>query len=100
MELRQHPRMIYLGRPSWPPEWRGPYGPGDPLPKGEVGHLLRAETSVLSTTPHCVAVMRWNGREYLAFLYFDERDFSQEIIRLLQNWIGQPIGEIGSLEIP
>jgi hypothetical protein len=100
MELRKHPRMTYMGRLNWPPEWRGPYGPENPLPNGEVGILLRAETSNILSTPHCVVVIEWNGREYFGFLHFDEENFAHEFIRLLQNWLGRSIAEVGSLQMP
>ena len=92
--------MAYMGRSNWPPEWRGPYGPERPLPNGEVGTLMRVEDSNILTTPHCVIVMQWNGREYFGFLYFDEQDFAREISRRLQKWLGRTIVEIGSLDIP
>jgi hypothetical protein len=101
MELRKHPRMTYQGRPNWPPDWKGPYGPNNPLPCGEVGILIRVEpASNILRTPHCIVVIQWNNQEYLASLYFDEEAFLQEIFGLLQSSIGQPIAEIGSLDIP
>jgi hypothetical protein len=101
MELRKHPRMTYLGRPNWPPEWKGPYGPDNPLPHGEVGILIRVELpSNILRTPHCILVIQWNHQEYLASLYFDEEAFLQEIVALLQSCLGQPIAEIGTLDIP
>jgi hypothetical protein len=101
MELRKHPRMRCLGRLNWPPEWKGPYGPNNPLPHGEVGILIRVEAaSSVLTTPHCNIIIQWNDREYLGSLYFDEKDFLQEIVGLLQSCVGRPIAEIGSLDIP
>jgi len=101
MELRKHPRITCLGRPNWPPEWKGPYGPDNPLPSGEVGILIRVEPvpSILGT-PHCIVVIQWNGQEYFASLYFDQEDFLQEIVGRLQSCLGRPIAEIGSLDIP
>ncbi len=101
MELRKHPRMTCLGRPNWPPEWKGPYGPDNPLPRGEVGILIRVEpASSTLRTPHCIVVIQWNHQEYFGSLYFDEEDFLQEIVALLRNCLGRPIAEIGSLDIP
>jgi hypothetical protein len=92
--------MRRLGRLNWPPEWKGPYGPNNPLPRGEVGILIRVEAaSSVLTTPHCI-IIQWNDREYLGSLYFDEKDFLQEIIGLLQSCLGRSIAEIGSLDIP
>lgn len=101
MKLRKHPRMTCLGCPNWPPEWKGPYGPDNPLPRGEEGILIRVEpaSSILST-PHCIVVMQWNDQEYIACWYFDEEDFLKEIVSLLRNCLGRPIAEIGSLDVP
>ena len=101
MELRKHPRMTYLSRPTWPPEWKGPYGPDNPLPRGEEGILIRVEpASGNLRTPHCILVMQWNHQEYVGSLYFDEEDFLQEIVGVLRSCLGQPITDIGSLDIP
>ena len=101
MELRQHPRMTYLGRSNWPPEWTGPYGPNNPPPRGEVGVLMRVERAPnILKTPHCVLVMQWNHEEYFGCLYFHEEDFSLEILRFLRNSLGRPIAEIGGLDAP
>jgi hypothetical protein len=101
MELRKHPRMTCLGRPNWPPEWNGTYGPDNPLPRGEVGILIRVEpASGILRSPHCIVVIEWNHQEYLASLYFDEEDFLQEVVGLLRSSLGRPVAEIGSLDIP
>lgn len=101
MELRKHPRMTCLGRPNWPPEWMGKYGPDNPLPRGEVGTLIRVEPapSILEA-PHCFLVIHWNQQEYIGSLYFDEEDFLTEIVELLRSCLGRSIAEIGSLDIP
>lgn len=101
MELRKHPRMTCLGRPNWPPEWNGTFGPNNPLPRGEVGILMQVEpASNLLKPPHCIIVIQWNEQEYLASLYFDEEEFLQEVVGLLRSCLGRPIAEIGSLDIP
>lgn len=101
MELRKHPRMKCLGRPNWPPEWRGPYGADNPLPRGEVGILARVEPAPSTLKPpHCIVVMQHNRQEYLASLYFDDEEFLQQIVRLFRSSLGRPIAEIGSLDIP
>jgi len=101
MELRKHPRMAYLGRPTWPPQWAGPYGPDNPLPSGEVGILIRVESaSHFLKTAHCAVVMQYKEQEYFGVLYFDDETFLQTIFGLLRNCIGRPIAEIGSLDVP
>src|SRR5688572_31044518 len=76
MELRKHPRMTCLGESNWPPEWKGPYGPDNPVPRGEVGILIRVEPAArVLGTPHCFVVMQWNQQEYFRSLYCDEENF-------------------------
>lgn len=101
MELRKHPRMKYLGRSNWPPEWAGAYGPDTPLPKGEVGILTGAENaSHVIKTPHCVLVMRHNGQEYIGALYFDDGEFLPTVLDLLKKSVGKPIAEIAGYDLP
>lgn len=57
MELRKHPKMTWQGRPNWPPKWTGPHNSQKPLPEGEVGVLMRVETTDPSLiAPHCILV--------------------------------------------
>jgi hypothetical protein len=100
MQVRSHPRMVWQGRPNWPPEWVGPYGPDNPLPKGEVGTLGRVEcVSSSPMGPHCSIVMNLNNQEYVGTLHFDEERFLETISHTLAAHIGQPLSEIGSLDI-
>ena len=81
--------------------WKGPYGPDNPLPRGEEGILIRVElTSSILRIPHCILVIQWNDQQYFASLYFDDEDFLKEFVGLLQSCLGRPIAEIGSLDIP
>ena len=93
--------MSCLGSKNWPPQWHGPYGPDNPLPSGEVGTLIEVKPAhSMMRTPHCIVIIQWNNQEYLATLYFDDEEFYQEIVGLLRSRLGQPIAEIGSLDIP
>jgi len=101
MELRNHPRMKYLGRSNWPPEWVGPYGPDMPLPKGELGILTGAEdASHFLKTPHCVLIMQHHRQEYVGALYFDDEQFLPIVVALLRKSIGRLIAEIGGYDVP
>ena len=100
MQLRNDPRMVWQGRPNWPPEWVGPHGPDNPLPRGEVGTLKRVEYgSSITTDPHLFVVMAFNNQEYVGTLHFDEERFLENISHTLAAHIGQPLSEIGSLDI-
>jgi len=44
--------------------------------------------------------MQYNQQEYFGVLYFGEEDFLQKIVDLFRNCIGQPIVEIGRLDVP
>jgi hypothetical protein len=93
--------MTYLRRPTWPPEWKGPYGPDNPLPLGEAGILIRVEPASSNLrTPHCIVVTQWNHQEYVGSLYFDDEDFLQVIVGVLQSCLGRPLTEIGGLDVP
>ena len=101
MELRKHPKMTFQGKPTWPPQWFGPHGPGHPLPQGEVGTLKEVCLKSLTATgpQHCYIVVEHESREYFASLSFDDPQFLNEICRTLQKFTGLPISRIGSLDI-
>jgi len=44
--------------------------------------------------------MQHNQQEYFGVLYFGEEDFLQKIVGVLRNCVGQPIVEIGHLDVP
>jgi hypothetical protein len=100
MELRKHPKMRWHGRPNWPPEWNGPFGPDRPLPKGEVGTLVRAECRLGDLrTPHCYLDIQWNGQDYFGSLYFDDPSFIEKVCDIWLRQVERPLSEIGSLDI-
>jgi hypothetical protein len=92
--------MSWQGRPNWPPEWNGPYGPERPLPNGELGTLLKAECGFgKATVPHCYIDMEWNGQEYVGLLYFDDSGLIGNVCQILKAQVGRAISEIGSLDV-
>jgi hypothetical protein len=101
MELRKHPKMTFQGKPSWPPQWFGPHGPGHPLPEGEVGTLKEVYSKPLTAngSPHCYLIMEYDGKEYYASLLSDDPLFRDEICETLRGFIGVWISRIGSLDI-
>ena len=101
MELRKHPRMRWRGRCNWPPQWKGLHRPDQPLPELEVGDLIRIEPGAGDErTPHCFLDLRWNDQEYYAVLFFDDQEFLKLFCETLGRFIGRPIAEIGSLDLP
>ena len=99
MELRNHPKMTWRGRPNWPPKWNGPYGPNNPLPEGETGILVKVETGAAKKVPHCFLVMRHNDQDYYGSMFFDDGTFLLQLLETLRKHIGSPFSEIGSLDI-
>jgi hypothetical protein len=99
MELRKHPRMTWLNRPNWPPNWVGPYNPSRPFPMGEVGTLVGLEASKTQIEPHFVLIMSWNGAEYFGCLSFDDENFMKRMFDIFRRHISRPISEIARLDI-
>ena len=100
MELRKHPKIRWQGVPNWPPQWTGPHGPDNPLPRGEVGILTRVETAVDNTiAPHCVLIMHHNEQDYVGSLSFDDEEFLRTVCEVLKGQTGVSISAIGSLVI-
>jgi hypothetical protein len=100
VELRNHPQMRWRGRRNWPPHWKGAHTSDRPLPKGEVGVLVRVEIGSGDVkTPHCFLDIRWNNQEYFGVLFFDDQEFSKVLYDTVHRYIGWPISEIGSLDI-
>lgn len=103
MELRNHPKMRFEGKPNWPPHWLGSYSHDHPLPRGEIGVLREVYSKPANSIiirPRCYLVIDHEGREYFASLLFDDLGFLETVCRLLQRYIGTPISSIGSLVIP
>jgi len=44
--------------------------------------------------------MQYQQQEYFGVLYFGVEDFLPKIVGLLRNCVGQPIVEIGGLDVP
>jgi hypothetical protein len=101
MELRNHPKMTFEGKPNWPPHWIGPYSENHPLPRGEVGVLreVYSKPANIIGRPRCYLVIEYEGQEYFASLLFDDLEFLENLCIVLQWYIDTPISNIGSLDI-
>jgi hypothetical protein len=97
MELRNHPRML-SGRYSWPPTWANTNADKGNTLRGEIGVLTGAyKTGPLESI--CFLVMEHDCDTYIAALMLDNAAFVSHICALLNQNIGRPMSEIGSLEV-
>ena len=100
VELRKHPKMKWKGRSNWPPAWIGPHGSDQPLPKGEVGTLLRVECASQNVNfPCCYLYIQWKGQDYVGSLYFDDPSLMEKLCEILKRYIEHEVSDIGNLEI-
>jgi hypothetical protein len=99
MKLRDHPFMSCEGMPNWPPTWLWRAGSEDTRPNGEVGFLRDVILSDIDPPNRCFLVMEHMGAEYIGCLSFGDPAFCREIYRVLREYSGAPIFEIGDIEI-
>jgi hypothetical protein len=96
MKLRSHPSMSYRGFQSWPPVWMREFGP-ETYPVGEVGILEDVHKSTREN--HCFLVIKYNGSRYVGIIQCDDQDFFEKLYHSLSHACGQPIHEIGELDL-
>jgi len=79
----------------WPPLWASSYGPGDKFPLGEEGVLesVRCIGDRLSLT------MRYEGRECVGSLEWDQPPTLDAVENVLRAHVGQPIKVIRDLDV-
>jgi hypothetical protein len=92
MKLREHSKMSYRGRPSWPPTWTSGL-------TGEIGVLKEAYRSLVSTTRVFVTI-DYVGDSYTGFIDLDDEQFCRQLVDLLQKHYGKTIRQIAELDIP
>ena len=97
MLLRDHPLLSYRGVPSWPPMWTWIEGQENKKPKGEIGTLIEARVSVIPN--RCFLLINHEGSTYMGCLLINDLPFCAQITRLLQNYCGHLIRDIGNLEL-
>jgi hypothetical protein len=98
MKLREHPLMVCDGMINWPPVWLWTGGKKNEHPRGEVGVLIRVETSVLEVK-RLFLTIEYNDSEYMGSLAFDDAAFCREIYKLLKGHYRYSIAEIGGLDL-
>jgi hypothetical protein len=99
MKLRNHPLMSCRGMRNWPPAWLWRDGSEDTRPAGEVGLLRHVILSDIDPPKRCFLVMEHMGAEYIGYLSFENSAFCREIYRVLRDHCGNPINEIGDVDI-
>jgi hypothetical protein len=90
--------MSYKGIPNWPPVWTHGYSLVVRSVKGEVGTLKHVMIHPQMPT-RCYLVIEYEGERYTGCLLFNERNFCQQIAKLLDFYLGRPIKEIGDLDV-
>jgi hypothetical protein len=97
--LRDHPLMRYHRVPNWPPTWTWIDGQEDRRPRGEIGTLKGVTLTKLKPANCCYLYIDHEGSAYVGCLLFGDRAFCAQITKLLQDYLGHPIAEIGSLDL-
>jgi len=90
--------MSYWTVPNWPPVWTLARNSSVRTLRGEVGVL----TQVLSNSEmsrKCYLVIDFEGERYVGTLLCDDPAFNLQIPRILENYLGRPIKEIGDLDV-
>jgi hypothetical protein len=100
-QLKDHPKMKYLGAPSWPPFWSG--GSGQQLAplEGESGTLVAVDLVPPDKDgPRRLRLTRaYQGNDARALLCCDDEAAIDLLHVLLTNNLGNPLKEIGDLEV-
>jgi hypothetical protein len=91
--------MSYVGMRNWPPAWLWRGGSDDTMPTGEVGLLKDVILSDIDPPTRCFLVMQHMGAEYVGCLSCENSAFCREIYRVLSDHCGNPIDEIGDVDI-
>jgi hypothetical protein len=99
MKLRDHPLMMYRGRPNWPPAWvQTNLDGGEVFRRLEVGILQLV--MVHDRFPNKIfLVIKHQDNRYIGSLLFNDVAFCRQIGDLLDSYIGRSIEEIGDLDV-
>ena len=99
MKLRDHPLMSCVAVRNWPPAWLWRGGSEDTRPNGEIGFLKEVILSDIDPPTRCFLVMQHMGAEYIGCLSFGNSAFCREIYVVLSEYCGNPIYEIGDIDV-
>lgn len=95
--LRDHPLMIRHGVHNWPPIWTKGILRTAKVVTGEVGILKFVQSSEFSN--RCFLITENERELYTGTLLFDDMKFCHHVGDVLRKHVGQPIAEIGDLDI-
>jgi|SRR5918999_2561176 hypothetical protein len=98
MELRHHPLMRRHQVRNWPPVWTQAKREGNRTVRGELG-VLRYVYAHDRSSNKCYLVIEYNREHYVGSLIFDDVTFCRQISSLLQQHVGEPISDIGGLDL-
>jgi hypothetical protein len=99
LKLRDHPRVQYLGKPTWPPVWTRHAPGGTTTLTGEIGVLKYVFLSH-GPSSNCILVIEHEHEIFVGRLFLDDRNFGARLCSLIGANTGRTIQEIGDLEIP
>jgi hypothetical protein len=95
MQLRDHPLMVFEGKPNWPPLWIASTDAATLA--GEIG-VLKDVISDITSQRRCFLMIEHDGKNYVGTLKFDDAAFCSLISRLFNRYVGRTIREIGDLD--
>jgi hypothetical protein len=98
MELRHHPLMRWHKVRNWPPVWTQVRKERKRTVRGELG-VLRYVHANRNVSNKCYLVIEHDKEYYVGSLIFDDVTFCWQISCLLQQHIGEPISDIGDLDL-
>jgi hypothetical protein len=99
MLLREHPMMSYRGTAVGPRPGCGYGAMTLPIHRGEIGILKAAMRSTIEPYDRCFLIMEHRGAEYLGALLLSDPAFCRDICRMLIQYCGKPIREIGDIDL-
>jgi hypothetical protein len=97
MELRHHPSMCRHGISNWPPIWTQARKDNNKRVRGEFGVLRYVHSTRFANK--CYLVIEYNAEHYVGSLIFDDVSFCWQISNMLNNYIGEAVKDIGSLDV-
>jgi len=100
-QLRMHPKLRYHGARTWPPDWGGAYDSTTLFPVGEQGVLQDVDIAQrdLIGPERLDLTVEYEGRKHSGQIWVDDPVLVPKLRQILERHIGEPMNEIGSLEV-